>query len=77
MTNHSIMGSVFKYHIRCKARPLPEALEDLGHLTTGSYGDVHCKNFCYDPIPEVWRDFETQSQKIWMSFLSSVFTGKI
>ena len=43
---------------------LPEALEALGHFTTGSYGGVHCKNFCYDPIPEVWRDFETQSQNM-------------
>ena len=38
---------------------LPEAFEALGHFTTGSYGSVHCKNFCYDPIPEVWGDFET------------------
>ena len=35
-----------------------------GHFTIGSYGGVRCKNFCYDPIPEYRRDFETQSQNM-------------
>ena len=42
---------------------LPEALA-LAHFTTGSYGGVHCKNFCYDPMPEAWWVFETLSQNI-------------
>ena len=35
-----------------------------GHFTIGSYGGVHSKNLCYDPIPKLWPDFEAQSQKL-------------
>ena len=26
-----------------------------------SYGGVRRKDFCYDPIPEIWSDINTQS----------------
>ena len=32
------------------------------HITVGSYRDMRSENFCYDPIPEVLRNLETQSQ---------------
>ena len=27
-----------------------------------SYGGVRRKDFCYDPIPEIWSNIDTQSQ---------------
>ena len=27
-----------------------------------SFGVVRRKDFCYDPIPEIWSDIDTQSQ---------------
>ena len=35
-----------------------------GYFTINSYGGVRRKDFCYDPIPEIWSDIDTQSQKI-------------
>ena len=35
-----------------------------GYFTINSYGDVRRKEFCYDPIPEIWSDIDTQSQNI-------------
>ena len=35
-----------------------------GHFTINSYGGVRRKDFCYDPIPEIWSDIDTQSQNI-------------
>ena len=33
-------------------------------LLPSSYGGVRRKDFCYDPIPEIWSDIDTQSQNI-------------
>ena len=35
-----------------------------GYFTINSYGGVRRKDFCYDPIPEIWSDIDTQSQNI-------------
>ena len=62
MKNHYIMGSVFNYHIRGKVHLFDQKrLKASSYFTSGSYEGVHCKNFCCDPIPEVWQDFECQN----------------
>ena len=35
-----------------------------GYFIINSYGRVRRKDFCYDPIPEIWSDIDTQSQNI-------------
>ena len=35
-----------------------------GYFTINSYGGVRRKDFCYNPIPEIWSDIDTQSQNI-------------
>ena len=35
-----------------------------GYFTINSYGGVRRKDFCYDPIPEIWSDIDAQSQNI-------------
>ena len=35
-----------------------------GYFIINSYGGVRRKDFCYDPIPEIWSDIDTQSQNI-------------
>ena len=34
------------------------------YFTINSYGGVRSKGFCYDPIPEIWSDIDTQSQDV-------------
>ena len=33
-------------------------------LHCGPFGGVRSKNFSYDPLSELWRDFETESHSI-------------
>ena len=33
-----------------------------GYFTINLYGGVRRKDFCYDSIPEIWSDIDTQSQ---------------
>ena len=35
-----------------------------GHFMTESQRDLRSKNFCCDPIPESWRNFDTRSQNV-------------
>ena len=34
------------------------------YFTINSYGGVRRKDFCYDPIPEIWSDIDIQSQNV-------------
>ena len=33
-----------------------------GYYTLNSHGGVRRKDFCHDPIPEIWSDIDTQLQ---------------
>ena len=75
--NKSYGGGVIErlyYDVKSLSKLMPGKVSNLkhwklsnpggGYFTINSYGGVRRKDFCYDPIPEIWSDIDTQSQNI-------------
>ena len=69
---HSVLkslGDVLKSPLKSSSHGLK-----MGYRNAGLYGGVRSKNFCYEQIPEFWRDFGTHP-RIWMWSLTSVYNN--